>query len=444
MIAIEKVYILAFSENIEKKKQLFQSRLKVIALAENALVEVIEIPDKDKIYEVLKQEGYQLLEGWTTDDDPSTTEEALCFAIGHWKVWQNAKAGNHKTIMVLEENFQATSHHYNVLNTVHPWHLLYLGRYTNDSDTTFETGGLVKPGYSNGSFAYIMNAAGIDKVLASGFNKKIISVSEFLTAAHGAHPQKEILSSFTSGLIALAPMKNFIEQDDSWPALLQSMREQMDYKPLHPHLYPTSGADENEWVKKYINPQLVQQEFDLMCDEPIDNVYSFPLFTPLFCKEVIEESEHFGEWSNHREKENASIDIKLDSFGFNDIYAAMLKKFLYPLITHKYQLEGEGWKNLNSQNFIVRYIAEVQGHLGLHNDGSYLSLIVTLNTEYEGGGTFFPKYKKLIKPDKVGYASIHPGLVGYLHGARPITSGKRYILASFFFMGSRPFADGAY
>ena len=231
-------------------------------------------------------------------------------------------------------------------------------------------------------------------------------------------------------------MKNFIEED--------SGNDLDGYKPLHPQLFNLDFKNDEAWVKKYINPQLVQREFDLICDEPIDNVYSFPLFTPLFCKEIIEEAEHFGEWTNYRGKEEAPIDIKLSSFGFDEVYSYALKTYLYPLIMHKYQLHGEGWKNLSSQNFIVRYLAENQGHLGLHNDGSYLSLIVTLNTEYEGGGTYFPKFKKLVKAGQAGHASVHPGLVGYLHGARPVTKGKRFILASFFFMGSRPFADGTY
>lgn len=35
-------------------------------------------------------------------------------------------------------------------------------------------------------------------------------------------------------------------------------------------------------------------------------------------------------------------------------------------------------------------------------------------------------------------SAIHPGLVGYYHGARPVTLGRRYILASFLFPGEPP------
>ncbi|HTJ48062.1 MAG TPA: hypothetical protein VL443_01315 [Cyclobacteriaceae bacterium] len=412
MNRVDSVFIIA-SGNTDKKKEVFSSRLKSITIANEAPVTIINYDDSAHLsLEVLK---------------------AQC----HHKVWQQARKENHKSVLVLEESFLPSASHYHILNTDEPWDLLYLGRKSHGSDIPFESGGLVVPGYSEGSYAYLLNDIGIAKLLDAGNDQKLIPVSDFLMAMQGLHPDKNLQKQFSGTLTALAPMKNFIEQD--------SGKDSVDgYKPMHPQLFDLDIKNDEAWVKKYINPQLVQGEFDLLCDEPIDNVYCFPLFTPLFCKEIIEEAEHFGEWTNYRHKDEAPIDIKLSSFGFDEIYSYALKNFLYPLVMHKYQLHGEGWKNLVSQNFIVRYLAENQGHLGLHNDGSYLSLIVTLNTEYEGGGTFFPKFKKLVKAEQPGYASIHPGLLGYLHGARPVTKGKRYIMASFFFMGSRPFADGSY
>jgi len=58
-------------------------------------------------------------------------------------------------------------------------------------------------------------------------------------------------------------------------------------------------------------------------------------------------------------------------------------------------------------------------------------MVVKLNDEFEGGGTWFPKYKILSNPKRVGTATLHPGMVTHLHGARPIYAGKRYICVSF-------------
>lgn len=436
MITTEKVFILTFPGNGANKEKLFAERLRLLPLPENTPLEVVEVPREIDALTALKAAGMKLMEGYHPDE-----KRDVSLAIGHWRVWQQALQERRQSVVVLEEDFLPTGTHYHILNTAETSDLLYLGRYASDGDRPTDTGGLVRPGYSQGAYAYRLDQRALETLTASGFAQKVIPAGELFSALSGQHPDREVKEAYTGRLEVLAPMKNFISPDGNWHASLQAAG---GYIPLHPQLYQAFGEHEAAWVKRYVNPQLVHREFDLICDEPIDNVYAFPFFTPTFCQEIIEEAEHFGEWTNYREKDGDPIDIKLSSFGLDEVFNHALRKYLHPLLFHKYQLHGQGWESLTSQNFIVRYLAERQGHLGLHNDGSYVSLIVTLNLDYDGGGTFFPKYKKLIKPEQVGYASVHPGLLGYLHGARPITRGRRYILASFFFLGSRPFADGTY
>ena len=104
-----------------------------------------------------------------------------------------------------------------------------------------------------------------------------------------------------------------------------------------------------------------------------------------------------------------------------------------PMCIHIWKLEGEGWDNLYAENFLAKYIPEAQGHLSFHHDMSDITALVNLsdpNTEYDGGGTYFDRAKALHRGDQ-GYVSVHPGRVSHRHGARPITSGSRYILVSF-------------
>jgi hypothetical protein len=443
MIPIHKIFILSFYTDIERKKEIFDKRLKSIPLDISTSMEVIALPEKDEIDEIINKNNLHLSGEWDFQQPRGWKDISL--AIGHWDVWQRvSRHDQNKNILVLEEDFLPHSFHYHVLDTKLPWDLLYLGRQSNGGDMPLE-GGLVNPGYSNGSFAYILNGPGLEKLITSGYERCIIPPGEFLSAMHHAHPNRNIRSNYSGDIVAIAPMKNFIERDTSnaWENSIPTSNTEA-YIPLHPQLYNYAN-DSTKWVTKYLNRQLVQQEFDLICDEPIDNVYSFPLFTTLFCKEIIEEAEHFGQWSNYRGKHLDPIDMMLNSIDFNDTYTGVMKTYVYPLFCYKYQLRGDGWKKLNSQNFIVRYLSDKQGHLGIHNDGSYLSMVVTLNTNFEGGGTYFPKYKKLIKHDQSGYATVHPGLIGYLHGARPVTAGTRYILASFFFPGTKPpIAEGVY
>ena len=56
--------------------------------------------------------------------------------------------------------------------------------------------------------------------------------------------------------------------------------------------------------------------------------------------------------------------------------------------------------------------------------------------EYEGGGTWFRRQKKLIK-NNIGYATLHPGNITHKHGARAVTKGTRYIIVSFMENGER-------
>ena len=101
-----------------------------------------------------------------------------------------------------------------------------------------------------------------------------------------------------------------------------------------------------------------------------------------------------------------------------------------PLGVHNYHLDGARWLQLNSENFIIKYSLEKQGYLSLHHDQSVLSSVLTLNEDFEGGGTFFFRQQKTII-GKTGEMSLHPGMVSHRHGARPITSGVRYVIVSF-------------
>jgi hypothetical protein len=437
-MTINKVFIISFPENAQAKKNLFQARLNAFGLPKGVPVEIIEAPEKERVSDSLARHKLQVHQNGSTVTTMSWKE--IAFAIGHWRVWQKSREEKHQSILVLEEGFLPVKKAYDRLNPEGPWEILYLGRQPEDDDgsgngdTLYSPGDWINPGYRTDSLAYGVTGSGIRKMLKSGYDKHLVATGEFLSALQGVQPNEEVAGLFTMAIEALASQNNLIESEAMWPIAVERARRVNDgYKPLHPSLFDVSGEREARWTKKYLDPQLINREFALISDEPVDNIFSFPLFTPLFCKELIEEAEHYGKWMNYRHHDGPATDILLASFGFNEIYASIIRKYLYPLFYYHYQFAGDGWKNLKSQNFIVRYLSDQRAHLGLHNDGSYLSMVVTLNTNHEGGGTFFPKFKRLINHARPGYATVHPGLVGYVHGARAVTKGRRYILASFFF-----------
>ena len=57
--------------------------------------------------------------------------------------------------------------------------------------------------------------------------------------------------------------------------------------------------------------------------------------------------------------------------------------------------------------------------------------VIYINDDYEGGEIYYPRLGLSMKP-KSGMLAIHPGTLDFLHGVRPVTSGVRYTIASFF------------
>ena len=103
-----------------------------------------------------------------------------------------------------------------------------------------------------------------------------------------------------------------------------------------------------------------------------------------------------------------------------------------PLSVYMWALEGNGWDNLKSENFLAKYVPSAQGHLSIHHDMSDITCLVQLSdeSEYEGGGTWFRRQRELVK-NPIGYATLHPGNITHKHGARAVTKGTRYIIVSF-------------
>ena len=141
-------------------------------------------------------------------------------------------------------------------------------------------------------------------------------------------------------------------------------------------------------------------------------------------------AEECGKWTKDRHYYYPTHDMLINEFQLHDAYDMFLNTYIYPLVKSNFVLTGDKWKKFSSENFIIKYTPENQGHLSLHHDDSAFSTVLTLNDEYEGGGTWFSKQKKLVKGE-VGELTIHPGQITHRHGARPVTSGVRYVLVSF-------------
>jgi hypothetical protein len=185
------------------------------------------------------------------------------------------------------------------------------------------------------------------------------------------------------------------------------------------------------WCNKYINPLIINKEYDLAIDEYAPHIYTFPFFTKEFCNEIIKLSEQFT-WTINRHEDYPTTDNLLKVLGLDKIYNQVINEHLRPLIIDRFKLEDECWDYLRDESFISKYSQDKQSYLSLHHDHSNVTALVNLNPgEFKGGGTYFPKYKHLSNPTEPGTITLHPGDLTHRHGARPITEGTRYIIVSF-------------
>lgn len=204
----------------------------------------------------------------------------------------------------------------------------------------------------------------------------------------------------------------------------------MPTKPqMHPELF-TYFTDTDKWKKRFLTPELRSKNWDLYSTEEMSNIYTIPAFTEEFCDFIIDEAEASNQWTIDRHESYPTTDMVLQVLGLHNTYQAILEEYFWPLAVYKFKLEEEAWLNMNSENFIARYHPYAQYHLALHHDMSQITTVVTLNEDFEGGGTYFSKQKTKLVGSK-GHVSIHPGQITHRHGGLPVEAGQRYIIVSF-------------
>ena len=378
---------------------------------------------------------------WKRDVIPG---EVGCM-VSHIKVWERIVAEGLKRTLILEDDFKGNGQVGTLDEPTVDFDIAYLGRWKINKTAEEESlgGSWVTPTASYCTHAYIVTLEGAKKLLKNyKIKQNLIPADEFLAATYTTHRRPDIAALFPPTLTAIAhKTEKFIQQkraqEDSTieidPKLNPNlMKKQTELKTSSETYYEIlDDTNWEEWKEKYVNLSVSKGEYDLMVDDKGDNVYEFNLFTPKFCKEAIALAESKNKWTKDRHEFYPTNDVLLPELGLNDIYNRVLDEIVRPLSIHLWNLEGKSWDKFSNENFMAIYTTDRQSHLSLHHDRSHLTLVIKMNDEFSGGGTWFPQYQKLINPEVVGTAAIHPGMVTHRHGARPITAGKRYIIVSF-------------
>ncbi|CAJ0606927.1 unnamed protein product [Cylicocyclus nassatus] len=211
---------------------------------------------------------------------------------------------------------------------------------------------------------------------------------------------------------------------------------------LHPEMWELFENREI-WESRYLHKdysKLLEEDFEIT--QACPDVYHFPLVTERFCKEMIEEMEHYGKWSDGSNNdprlaggyENVPTrDIHMNQIDYERHWLFFLDEYVRP-IQEKVYIGYYHRPVYAHMLFVVRYRPDEQPSLRAHHDASTFSVDIALNkrgVDYEGGGVHYTRYNCTAPADLVGYAAMFPGRLTHLHEGLPVSRGTRYILVSF-------------
>jgi hypothetical protein len=209
----------------------------------------------------------------------------------------------------------------------------------------------------------------------------------------------------------------------------------MSYTPKHPGLFRYDPAN--------LGPALAAGGDPMgIVSEKAEQLYMFQLFTPEYCKLLIEEAEHSGRWRTEADVEAHPFsdfeEVSLPDTtqhlsnmpGLDEVYDEVVRRHLGPLMTGL-------WRTFKLQKvsrpYMLRYSVDAIKSMDLHHDLETVTMVVYLNTEFEGGGTYFPRWKYHTGKPRPGTAIIYPGGLSHEHEGKAITAGTRYLMCGSFY-----------
>lgn len=220
------------------------------------------------------------------------------------------------------------------------------------------------------------------------------------------------------------------------PRRIETFRHHHTYTPLHPEIFRYDA----DFAARFLAVSEVT--------ELAEQVYLFQLFTPEFCRLLIEECEHHAGWvtvleptpAAHSAVEGVEDTYEPDTTltwealpGLEAVYKEVIERHVRPIVERL-------WPTWTLQKWdppaTRRYEPNVVAGMALHNDAEAVAMVGYLNAEFTGGGTYFPRWELTVGQSetvKVGSMVVFPGGVSHEHAARPVTAGRRYTLANSFY-----------
>ncbi|XP_045395364.1 procollagen-lysine,2-oxoglutarate 5-dioxygenase 2 isoform X3 [Lemur catta] len=210
---------------------------------------------------------------------------------------------------------------------------------------------------------------------------------------------------------------------------------------LDPDMALCRNAREMDWKEKYINRDYSKIFTENIVEQPCPDVFWFPIFSEKACDELVEEMEHYGQWSGGKHHDSRisggyenvpTDDIHMKQIDLENVWLHFIREFIAPVTLKVFA--GYYTKGFALLNFVVKYSPERQRSLRPHHDASTFTINIALNNvgeDFQGGGCKFLRYNCSIESPRKGWSFMHPGRLTHLHEGLPVKNGTRYIAVSF-------------
>ncbi|CAJ1957318.1 unnamed protein product [Cylindrotheca closterium] len=157
--------------------------------------------------------------------------------------------------------------------------------------------------------------------------------------------------------------------------------------------------------------------------------------SPNMCRKLIawakDHASEQGGWTTSRHYAVPTNDIPLHvSKNLLNWFVGWFQETAIPLLQSQFRTKQTFFVH---DAFLVRYSAGSSSeYLPLHYDESTHSLVLALNSEFDGGGTYFYNLDHTVVPGSGSLVSFRGNKL--LHGGNVVTKGERFIIAAFLYV----------
>jgi hypothetical protein len=193
-----------------------------------------------------------------------------------------------------------------------------------------------------------------------------------------------------------------------------------------------------EWMDDWFDPQFLnamksEADADLrgIMQEESEGVFSFPIFSPKFCKMLMDEVDNYAASGLPKKRPNSmnNYGLILNEIGMANFFTQFQRQYLQRVASLIFPIHGASLDNHHS--FIVQYKQGEDLGLDMHIDDADVTLNVCLGREFTGAGLTFcgsfghslHRKKSLAYQHVVGRGILHLGT--RRHGADDIATGER-------------------